>query len=146
MNRKGIFMLVLAIMTMSLFVYMLFVLNNTETRHLFIGESIPVIFNSYQDAEIDYFNHENIARYSLEKAKVNTFSSSCLSNWEEKCRNNELLVENLKIEIKKYSEFENVILDGNITTIIFNEKGYFYEFLNGNYSYSLKPVVELNLT
>ena len=137
---------VLAILTVTLFVYMIFALNGNGERHIFVGESIPVLFNSYQDAEVDYFNHENIARYSLEKAKTNTFSSSCLSNWEEKCRNNELLVENLKIEIKKYSEFENVILDGNITTIIFNEKGYFYEFLNGNYSYSLKPVVELNLT
>ena len=139
-------MLVLAIMTMSLFVYMLFVLNNTETRHLFIGESVPVIFNSYQDAEVSYFNHENIARYSLEKAKKETFSSSCISNWDEGCRDNEMLVENLKLELVKYTEFDEVILDGNMTTIIFNGQSYPHEFLNGNYSYSLKPVVELNLT
>jgi len=146
MNRKGIFMPVLAILTVTLFVYMIFALNGNGERHIFVGESIPVLFNSYQDAEVDYFNHENIARYSLEKAKTNTFSSSCLSNWEEKCRNNELLVENLKIEIKKYSEFENVILEGNITTVVFNERKYSATFQNGNYSYSLKPVVELNLT
>ena len=137
---------VLAILTVTLFVYMIFALNGNGERHIFVGESIPVLFNSYQDAEVDYFNHENIGRYSLEKAKTNTFSSSCLSNWEEKCRNNELLVENLKIEIKKYSEFENVILEGNITTIVFNERKYSATFQNGNYSYSLKPVVELNLT
>ena len=136
----------LAIFTVSLFVYMMFVLGDSEERHIFVGEGVPLIFDSYQDAEISYFNHENIVRYSLERAKKNSFSSECLANWKEECRNNELLAGNFKIEIKKYSEFEDVTLNGNITTIVFNEKSHSSSFLNGNYSYSLKPVIELDLT
>ena len=154
MYKKGIFMPVLALLTVSIFVYALFALSDGVSEEIFVGTPIPGIFDSYSIGEVDYYNYEKIVQYSLSKTLVKSFPEIFPENIFVSESNevgipedvDSFLVLNLEIEISNYEVPKEIIIQGDILYVTFNEKEYSSEFLNGDFNYKFEPVITIDLT
>jgi len=154
-NRKGIFMPVLVILTVSIFTNMLFTLGDARGEELTVGTPVEGIMGSYVNGEIKYYNYENIVKYSL--------SNMLSENFPEKFEQHELdrreiedgvlipedldvlLITKIKTEISLYEDPKSVNIINDVLVVEFNEVRYFNEFLNGNFTYVIDPMVKVDL-
>jgi len=156
MNKKGIFMPLLAFFTASLFIFMFIAFNDGEVQKIRVGTPVQNIFDSYSEGEIVYYNYENIVGYSLdsvlsknfpklfEKNTLNFEDSSPISVIPSDI--NLFLVVEVKKKLNEYGEKPKIKIESDILFVEFDKFNTTKEFLNGNFNYVVEPTVKVDLT
>ena len=152
MNKKGIFMPILAIATLFLLTYATYIyivkdpgINKAYT----IGDNQIALSNAYKDSENDLFYNEQAVKYAIMQASEEFsnnggVNSNCKGRWifeDQNCNPNleGNFKEILKDKLKIYNlELENLGINNNILNIKLKDKIYHNNLKNFEFNYTVK--------